>query len=386
MNITEDEKNEVLKVMESQMLTLLMGNVVKKFEKEFANYIGVKHAVGVNSGTAALHAAIASLDIGPGDEVIIPPFTFIATASSILHNNAIPVFADIDDKTYTLNPESVKKMITERTKAIIPVHLAGVTADIDPLLEIARENNLFIVEDACQSHGAKYKGKKVGSIGDLGAFSFYPSKNITTGEGGMITTNDDRLAEQCRLLRHHGEPSWYVYNRLGWNYRMTEIQGAIGRVQLKKIEDYVRIRNENAQYLNDAIENIDGVDPQFVPEYCQPAFNYWIGRIRPKILGLNKEQFIEKFPRSKILYPKPLYETKLFQEKTAYPKGCPWSCSFYGKEIDYSKIKLPVVEKVTKEIFALDIFPGISKKVLDENINVMKRLHDRYHLHNISIL
>jgi len=377
MNLNEEEQKEVIKVIESQMLTLLAGEVVKNFEREFANYIGVKHAIGVNSGTAALHIAIAALEIGPGDEIIVPPFTFIATASSILQNNAIPIFADIDNKSYMLDPDSVKKKITDRTKAIIPVHLSGITADMDPLLDIAADNNLYIIEDACQAHGAKYKGKKVGSIGDLGTFSFYPSKNMTTGEGGMITTNNNKLAEQCRLIRHHGEPSWYVYNRLGWNYRMTEIQGAIGRIQLNKLDGYVKIRNENAKYLTDNVKDFKGIDPPYVPKYCEPAFNYWIGRIHPEIIGLNKEEFIEKFPKSKVLYPIPLYQTKLFQQKVAYPKGCPWSCPFYGKEIDYTKLNLPVVEKVTREIFALEIHPKITKEELDDNIKIMKNLGNK---------
>ncbi len=374
MNITEEEKKEVMKVMESQLLSSLAGKVVETFENEFAEYIGVKHAIAVNSGTAALHISIASLDIGPGDEVIIPPFTFIATASSLLHNNAIPIFADIDNKSYTLDPDSLKKKISKKTKAIIPVHLAGITADMGALLDIAEEKNLYIIEDACQSHGATYNGKKVGSIGDLGTFSFYPSKNMTTGEGGMVTTNSTKLARQCRLLRHHGEPYWYAYNRLGWNYRMTEIQGAIGRIQLKKLDEYIRIRNENAQYLTDAVNEINGIDPPYIPDYCEPAYNYWIGRIHPDVIGLDKDQFISKFPNSKVLYPKPLYETKLFQKKIGYPKGCPWSCPFYGKEIDYTKIKLPVVERVAREIFALDIYPGISQEELDDNIKIMRNL------------
>ncbi len=374
MDISKEEKEAVMKVLDSKMLTLLAGNVVKTFEKEFANYIGVKHAIAVNSGTAALHISVAALDIGPGDEVIVSPFTFIATASSVLHHNAIPIFADIDNKTYNLDPKSVKEKITDRTKAIIPVHLAGISTDLDPLIEIANEYNISIIEDACQSHGAKYKGKKVGSIGEFGTFSFYPSKNMTTGEGGLITTNNDELAEQCRLLRHHGEPSWYVYNRLGWNYRMTEIQGAIGRVQLQKLDGFIKIRNQNAQYLTDAVKKIDGIDPPYVPDYCEPAFNYWIGRIHPEKIGLTKLQFLEKFPRSKILYPKPLYDNKLFKQKTAYPKGCPWSCPFYGKEIDYNNLHLPIVERVAKEIFALDIFPEVSKESLDENIAMMKKL------------
>jgi perosamine synthetase len=374
MNLSDEEQQEVLKVMKSQMLTLLHGEYVKKFEEEFAHYIGVKHAIGVNSGTAALHIAIAALDVGPGDEVIVPPFTFIASASSILHNNAIPIFADINDKTYTLDPDSVREKITDRTKAIIPVHLAGIGADTKALIEIAEKNDLFIIEDAAQSIGTKCYDKKVGAIGHLGCFSFYPSKNITTGEGGMITTNDNLLAEQCRLIRHHGEPEWYVYNRLGYNYRMSEIQGAIGGVQLKRINDFIKVRNRNAEYLSKATSDIPGIEPPFVPDYCEPAFNYWIGRINPDILGLTKPQFLKAFPRSKVLYPKPLYETKIFQEKIAYSKGCPWSCPYYGKEIDYTKIKLPIVEKVTQEIFALDIHPKVTREILDENIEIMKNL------------
>lgn len=374
MNLSEEEQQEVLKVMKSQMLTLLHGEYVSKFEEEFARYIGVKHAVATNTGTAALHIAIAALNIGPGDEVIVSPFTFIASASSILHNNAIPIFADIDDKSYTLDPNSVKKKITEKTKAIIPVHLAGIGSDMSELMDIASDSGIYIIEDAAQSIGTRCYNKKVGSIGDLGCFSFYPSKNITTGEGGMITTNDDELAEQSRLLRHHGEPEWYVYNRLGYNYRMTEIQAAIGRVQLRKLDNFIRIRNKNVKYLSEATSNLKGINPPFIPEYCEPAFNYWIGRLDPDVLGITKTQFLDRFPRSKVLYPKPLYKTKLFQKKIAYSKGCPWSCPFYDKEINYNEVYLPVVEKVTQEIFALDIHPKISKEFLDENIEIMKKI------------
>jgi dTDP-4-amino-4,6-dideoxygalactose transaminase len=360
--------------MESQMLTLLHGTYVKGFEEDFAKYIGTKHAIGVNTGTAALHIALAALDIGPGDEVIVPPFTFIATASSIIHNNAIPIFADIDQKTYTLDPTSVKEKITVKTKAIIPVHLAGISADMGALIDIAEKHDLYLIEDAAQSIGTKCNHKKVGSLGNIGCFSFYPSKNITTGEGGMVTTNDDELAEKCRLIRHHGESSWYVYNRLGYNYRMTEIQGAIGKVQLKRLPGFIEIRNKNAKFLSNAVDQIGGIDPPYVPEYCEPAFNYWIGRINPKIIGLTKDQFLERFPKSKVLYPKPLYKTRLFQEKIAYPKGCPWTCPFYGKEIDYKNVSLPNVELITKEIFALDIHPKMTQPELEENIQIMRKL------------
>ena len=374
VKITEEEIEEVVKVLRSHQLTLLAGNEVKEFEDEMASYLGVEHAIGVNSGTAALHVSVASLDIGPGDEVIVSPFTFIATASSVLHHNAIPIFADIDDDTYALDPESVNEKINEKTRAIIPVHLAGIAADMDPLRELAEDHGLRIIEDACQSHGTEYKGKKVGSIGDLGTFSFYPSKNITTGEGGMITTNDSDLAEQCRLLRHHGEPSWYVYNRLGWNYRMTEIQAALGKIQLKKLDAFIEVRNRNAHYLTEGVKEIPGINPPFVPDYCKPAFNYWIGRLEPSVLGMEKEEFLENFPKSKVLYPRPLYQTKLFQEKKAYPRACPWSCPFYDKDVDYNNLDLPVVERVSREIFALNIYPEVPQEELDGYIQSMSEL------------
>ncbi|GAF80743.1 unnamed protein product, partial [marine sediment metagenome] len=182
------------------------------------------------------------------------------------------------------------------------------------------------------------------------------------------------LAEQCRLLRHHGEPEWYVYNRLGYNYRMTEIQAAIGRVQLRKLDSFITIRNKNAKYLSEATSNLKGINPPFVPEYCEPAFNYWIGRLDPDVLGITKTQFLDRFPRSKVLYPKPLYKTKLFQKKIAYTKGCPWSCPFYGKETNYDEVYLPIVEKVTQEIFALDIHPKVTTESLDDSIETMKKI------------
>ncbi len=209
------ELEMLTQVIKSNQLSCLEGNLVKTFEKEFAELMGVKHAIAVNSGTAALFVALRAWGIKPGDEVIVPPFTFMATASSVLHNNAIPIFADIEFKTYNMDPQDAIKKISDKTKAIIPVHLAGMPADLGPLIDVCKEKNIMLLEDACQAHMAKYNGKYVGTIGDAGAFSFYPSKNMTTGEGGMITTNNDELAEVCRQLRHHGEEGWYKFARLG---------------------------------------------------------------------------------------------------------------------------------------------------------------------------
>jgi len=198
--IDNKEKEEVLKVLDSGILTSKSGNgpFVKKFQNEFSKFVNCKYAIATNSGTAALHSCLLALDLKPGDEIILPSFTFVATASVVLHVNAKPVFIDIDLETYTINPELIKDKITDRTKVIIPVHLFGHPADKKPIIEIAEKYNLFVIEDACQAHGAKYDGKMVGSIGDAACFSFYPSKNMTTGEGGMITTNNEEFAEKLK--------------------------------------------------------------------------------------------------------------------------------------------------------------------------------------------
>ena len=208
------ELEMLAQVIKSNQLSCLDGNLVRTFENEFAQLLGVKHAIAVNSGTAALFVAMRAWGIKPGDEVIVPPFTFMASASSVLHNNAIPVFADIEVKTYNMDPEDAIKKITDKTKAIMPVHLAGMPADMGPLIDVCKEKNIMLLEDACQAHMAKFNGKYVGTVGDAGAFSFYPSKNMTTGEGGMITTDNEELAEVCRQLRHHGEK--HGINSPGW--------------------------------------------------------------------------------------------------------------------------------------------------------------------------
>ncbi|HUX98107.1 MAG TPA: DegT/DnrJ/EryC1/StrS family aminotransferase, partial [Candidatus Deferrimicrobium sp.] len=290
----EEEIDAVVDVLKSKRLSLLSGKKVKKFEKEFAKYIGTSDAIAVNSGTAALHVALAAIGIGPGDEIIVPPFTFVATATAVLHQNAIPIFADIDPKTYCINPEEIKKVITPKTKGIIPVHLFGHPADMDPILEIAQKYNLFVIEDACQAHGAEYKGKRVGSIADLGCFSFYESKNMMTGEGGIITTNNPELAEAARLIRHHGEPSWYVYDRLGYNYRMNEMEAALGLVQLKKLEKLNAIRIDFANYLTENLKNVDGIQVPYVSKDVKHVFHAYAPLIEPEKLNVSKDLFLEK--------------------------------------------------------------------------------------------
>lgn len=384
------EAEAVVGVLRSQQLTLLEGFQVQKFERAFAEHVGARHAIAVNSGTAALHVALAAAGVSTGDEVITSPFTFMASASCILHNNAIPVFADVQEDTLNIDPESVRQRVTDKTKAIIPVHLAGLPADMDPILEVAEEHGLVVIEDACQAHDATYKGKKVGTMGLCGTFSFYPSKNMTTGEGGMIVTDDDEFAEQCRRFRHHGEREWYVYDRLGWNYRMTEIQAAIGLVQLKKLKRMVRVRQANGNYLNEALARlgVKWVEPILAPEGSVHSYNWWGGRLRlPEgvdpvdyVNALNKgrveldDKVLVGSAFTRVLYPHPLYLTRVFQEKVAYKHDCPWSCPHWGGSVSYEPGTCPTVEKICREVIGIDVHPGLTRDHLDYVAHRMKQV------------
>jgi dTDP-4-amino-4,6-dideoxygalactose transaminase len=227
--------------------SFILGEEVAKFEQEFARFCETKYCVALNSGTSALHAALLAVGAGPGDEVITTPNTFIATAEAISYTGAKPVFVDIDSTTANLDPGLVERAITKQTKAIIPVHLYGRPADLDPILEIARRHYLFVIEDACQAHGARYRGKRVGSLGNAGAFSFYPSKNLGAyGEGGALVTNDERIAQFIRALRDHGQTSKYVHEFIGYNYRMDGFQGAVLYIKLKRLGALTRRRQELA--------------------------------------------------------------------------------------------------------------------------------------------
>ena len=376
--IDEKEYNAVLQVLKKKRLTLISGDIIKEFEKKFAEYIGVKHAIAVNSGTAALHTSLASLELGPGDEVIIPPFTFIATASAILHQNSIPIFVDINPKTYCIDPEAIKKAINPKTKAIIPVHLFGHPADMKEIIDLAQRNDIFVIEDACQAHGAEYNGKKVGAIGNLGCFSFFESKNMMTGEGGMITTNNEELAEKCRLIRHHGEPYWYQYIRLGYNYRMTEIQAAIGLEQLKKLENMNKTRIKYAKYYDENLDNLPGLELPYVKENVKHVYHLYAPLIKPEELGIKKVKFLSKINQektiTKLIYPQPLYKAPLFQNLVGYgSKKCPFTCPYYEKKISYD-INLPIVEDICSRAIGLPNFPSLKIEYIDQIINRIKKV------------
>ncbi|HET9477329.1 MAG TPA: DegT/DnrJ/EryC1/StrS family aminotransferase, partial [Dehalococcoidia bacterium] len=301
----DEDVEAVAEVLRSGRLTQLTGDAVAAFEEAFAAWHGVKHCVATNNGTTAIHTALAALDIGPGDEVIVPAHTFIASATPVLHQRATPVFADIDERTYCISPESVAELITERTKAIIAVHLNGHPADMGPLLALAEPRGIAVIEDAAQAHGAIWRelgtGNKeprrtwwrVGTIGRVGCFSFWEDKIMTTGgEGGAVITDDDAMAERMRRIRHHGEgldPSMpqgersYYHLELGYNYRMTSMQAATGLVQLGKLDAYLEARRRNAAYLSERLGDIDGIEAPFVAEYAVHSYYKYIGRLRPEM-------------------------------------------------------------------------------------------------------
>jgi dTDP-4-amino-4,6-dideoxygalactose transaminase len=269
----DEEKRAVSRVIDSGILA--SGPKTEEFEKEFAHYVGTKYAIATTSGTTALHLAMLSLGVQRGDEVILPAFSFIATANAPLFCEATPVFCDVNPRTFNIDPEKIKKLITKKTKAILPVHLYGQPADMNPILELAHEHDLSVIGDAAQAHGASYEGKMIGSFETLECFSFYPTKNMTTSEGGMITTNNEECAEKAVSLRNHGreKTKWgYEHGCLGYNYRMTDIAAAIGLEQLKKLPKFNEIRRKNASYFN---EHLTSVEIPYVLPNAQHAYHQY---------------------------------------------------------------------------------------------------------------
>ena len=361
--IGDEEKRAVMEVLDSGQLStfsasrqgFLGGRKIQAFEAAFAEYHGVRHAIAVNSATSGLHAAVAACEIGPGDEVIVPPYTFTATATAVLHHNAIPVFVDVDPISFCLDPAKLEAAITPHTKAIIPVHLLGRPADMDPILFIAHRHHLKVIEDCAQAPGARYKGRLVGTIGDCGVFSFQETKNMATGEGGMVITNDADLAERARMVRNHGEavvagePRKYLTSTIGWNYRMTEIEAAIGLVQLKKLDSLNGARHELAGYLLDALPAHPGLTYPTEPPLIDHVYHVFGMGYDADCMGLPRARFIEAMIAEGIPvgpgYPRPLYHNPLFQDRQAYGKqGCPFTCHLYGGTVSYAKGLCPVAE------------------------------------------
>jgi dTDP-4-amino-4,6-dideoxygalactose transaminase len=349
--IGDEEIEEVISVLKSGFIA--QGPKVAEFEGLFAEYIGIPHAIATSSGTTALHIALLCAGIKRGDEVITTPFSFAATANSILYVGAKPVFVDIDPKTYNINPEKIDEAITDKTKAIIPVHLYGQPADMDPINRTAGEYDLKVIEDAAQAHGAVYKGVKAGALGDMGCFSFYPTKNITTSEGGIITTRNSDYNHDARALRAHGESDRYEHVILGYNFRMTDISAAIGVAQLKRLEGFNEKRIKNAQYLTESINKIDGIEPPFVQKDVRHVFHQYTIRV-----SKNRDRMIEFLNNNGIgtgvHYPRTIYNQKLYVD-LGFNANC--------KE----------AEKAADEVISLPVHPGLNHEDLEKIVSVLKK-------------
>jgi perosamine synthetase len=332
--IGEEEKQAVLEVLKSGVLA--QGPRVQAFEEAFAKYCGVKYAVATSSGTTSLHVALLAHGVGPEDEVITASFTFIASANSILYVGARPVFVDIDPVTFNIRPDLLEAAITPRTKAIMPVHLFGLPADMDPIMEVAGHHGLAVIEDACQAHGAEYMGKRVGSFG-TGCFSFYPTKNITAAEGGMITTDDEEIAERCRVIRQHGMRRRYYHDELGFNFRMTDIHAAIGLAQMEKLERFNGARIANARYLSG---HLQGVGIPVVPEGRRHVFHQYTIRIPDGQRDALLDGLRERGIGTGVYYPVPIHQQQFYED------------------MGYS-LTLPETERAAQEVLSLPVHPGL---------------------------
>jgi perosamine synthetase len=347
----EEEAQAVLEVMRKGPLTNAMGQGPKvlEFEKNYAKFAGVKHAVAVNNGTAALNAALLAVGVKPGDEVIVPSFTFVATAESVVFAGAKPVFADIDPETYTLSTADVEKAITSKTKAILPVDLYGYSADMKPLREIAEKHGLALLEDAAQAHGTTYQGKPAGSYADAACWSLYASKNMTTGEGGMVTTDDDKIDETLRLIRNHGEKAKYASIIMGNNYRMPELEAAIGIVQLGKLPSFVAKRRQNAQQLTGMLQKSKRLK---LPTESEANNHSWYLYTVKLVDGTEEERNLilkelkQKEIGTEAYYVNPIHTMPYYHD------------NFGGR-------KLPETEKAAKQVFSLPVHPNVSSEQIE---------------------
>ncbi len=339
-----------MEVLNSGML--VQGPKVAALETRFAEISNVKHAIATSSGTTALHIALLTHGIGPGDEVITTPFTFIASASSVLFTGAKPVFVDIDEETFNIDPALIEAAITPRTKAILPVHLYGYVCDMDALQAIAEKHNLVIIEDACQAVGATYKDKVAGSFG-TGTFSLYATKNVMSGEGGMITTNDDNFAEKCKLLRSHGMKVRYYHDMLGYNFRMTDLHAAIGLAQMERLAPFTEKRRSNARFLS---ENINSVITPKVKEGYGHVWHQYTIRVDG---GRDRDAAVKKLAEggvgTGIFYPVPAHQQSYIVEMLG-------------------SVHLPVAEKLAKEVISLPVHPQLSQADLETIVAEVNKL------------
>ncbi len=390
--IGEEEKRAVMAVLESGKLStfiaqpgehFLGGKKIRQFEGDFASYLGVKYAVAFNCATSALHAAVVACGVRAGEEVMVPPYTFTSTATCALMNNSVPVFIDVQPDIFCLDPAGIESRITPRTRAIIPVHLFGNSAEMDEIMAIARRHNLKVIEDCAQAPGGMYKGRYVGTIGDCGIFSFQETKNITTGEGGMLVTNSEPIAEIARMVRNHGEvvlesqtQRTYRSDILGWGYRMTELEAALGIEQLKKLDKLNGQRIKLANYLSQDLASIDGLTPPLVHPGVKHVYYVYALKYDEDEIGISRALFVKALMAEGIPfgagYVRPLYLNPIYHENR------PFVYNYFGREVSYARGICPVTERLyDKELILTPVCrPPATLEDMDDVITAIKKIID----------
>jgi dTDP-4-amino-4,6-dideoxygalactose transaminase len=372
-SITKREIAEVVATLESGWITT--GPRTRKFEEEFASYCGAKHAVAVNSCTAAMHLGLSAMNLQPGDEVITSPYTFAASAEVILYHGARPVFVDITPETFNIDPEQIEKSITEKTRVLLPVHIAGLPSAMDKIIELAEKYELKVLEDAAHATETMYHNRKVGSISNATAFSFYATKNLATGEGGMLTTNDDRIAERARILslhgmsrdawkRYHSGGSWqYEIVAQGYKYNMTDIQAALGLVQLSRLEEMSRKRKSIVERFNKAFGELPQLMVPPDSSLHRHAWHLYLLRIKPELMTIGRDRFIELLQESGIspsVHFIPLHLMPLYQKEWGYQAG-----------------DFPQAEAVFKSEITLPLYPDLAEDevefIIDRVIDIVSQ-------------
>jgi len=343
--IGESEINNVVEVLNSGMLA--SGEWVKRFEDEFAAYVGTKYSVTTTSGTVALDLALKALDIKNGDEVLVPDFSFIATANAVLFQDAKPVFVDVNERTFNIDPDDTAEKITAKTKAVIGVHLFGQPFEVKALQGLCEDHQLSLIEDCAQAHGAEYERARVGTFGDLSCFSFYGTKNMTTGEGGMVTTNDSRLAERLRLLINHGQSQKYLHTSLGYNYRMTNLQAALGLAQLHQLEKFTKSRIANAKYLNQHLTST--LEKPYKEANVRHVYHQYVVKLTNSF-PLSRDAFLDYLSQNwigaAVHYPLPIHLQPLYQN------------------LGYARDQCPTATSLAKQVLSLPVHPALSKELL----------------------
>lgn len=363
----------VVNVLKGDYLTT--GPFVKEFEEKVANYVGAKYAVAVSNGTAALHMACFAAGIKEGDEVIVSSLTFAASANAVLYCGGTPVFADIDPVTYNIDPDKIEEKVTDKTKAIIPVDFSGQSVDMDRIKNIAEKHNLIIIEDAAHALGSEYKGRKVGSLADMVEFSFHPVKPITTGEGGILTTNNETFYKKMLLFRTHGitrdpdvlnehhGPWYYEQQQLGYNYRITDVQSALGTSQMNKVDDFVARRRDIVQRYNMVFVDLKGIQIPFEDDYSRSGWHIYVIKIKPEFLRVTRKEIFEALQAENIgvnVHYLPVY---------LHP---------YYRDLGYAKGICPNAEELYENMITLPLFPSMSNEDVNDVVVAVKKVIDYY--------